>query len=69
MHFDMGDGWVFDAINQLSLTNGSLGEFKLGSMSPNGGYFAGFIDDVAVYDKKLSVDEIKQLYAATVSKR
>ena len=69
MHFDMGDGWVFDASNQLSLTNGSLGEFKIGSMSPAGGYFAGSIDDVAVYDKKLSADEIKQLYAATVSKR
>jgi hypothetical protein len=69
MHFDMGDGWVFEAANQLSLTNGSLGEFKIGSMSPNSGYFAGSIDDVAVYDKKLSADEIKQLYAATVSKR
>lgn len=49
------------------LEDGSLGDFVLGKYS-SGFFFDGRIDDVAVYDRPLTGEEVTQLFEQTVSK-
>lgn len=53
---------------QTIFTDGSKGDFTVGTYG-GGFHFNGRIDDLAVYNKALSVAEVTQLYEQTISKR
>jgi hypothetical protein len=50
------------------LTSGLLGDFVIGRDENGANYLKGAVDDVIVYNRLLTEDEIRQLYAQTVSK-
>jgi hypothetical protein len=50
------------------LTSGLLGDFVIGRDENGANHLKGAVDDVIVYNRLLTEDEIRQLYAQTVSK-
>jgi len=56
--------------NTISQTRGSYtGSAYIAFDSPNSEYFQGVIDDVRIYNRVLSADEVKQLYNANIFTR
>ena len=71
-----GTSWKFYQDGELkdsgtttdnALADGTLGDFVIGSYG-GGFFFDGYIDDVVVYNRGLSVDEIIQLKNQTITK-
>ena len=72
-----GTSWKFYQNGQLKVSgtssngnamqDGTLGEFIVGKYD-QGFFFNGSVDDIAVYNRGLSDDEIQKLYVQTISK-
>lgn len=57
-----------ETVSSALLDDGTQGEFTIGTFGTGGFFFDGHIDDVTIYDRALSAQEITQLYEQTVSK-
>jgi Concanavalin A-like lectin/glucanases superfamily len=58
---------TFSANNHLPLTSATLDNFEIGGLSGGLLNFNGLIDDVAVYNRALSANEVQQLYEQNIS--
>jgi len=69
LHYVNGNLDEFSSVQPVSLNTSLSGQLRVGRTVPPtegswAGYFAGLIDDLRIYDRALSVDEVKALYAS-----
>ena len=68
LHYVNGNLEEFSSVQPVSLNTSLSGQLRVGRTVPPmegnwANYFAGLIDDLRIYDRALSVDEVKALYA------